>query len=284
MYSHAIFLFAVQKTEITESKGEFMNKKQQEEQERLAHEQQLEEDRKELLRLKQGVIQESDTIYEEQEPEKQYTFREKVSNFFYHNQWWLGFGAFFAVMIAVLIWQIATTVRPDMIILLLTDDDNFDICCAEKIETLFESYIDDQNNDGKVAVDVYYIPTSDKSAEQSGYTGNHEKLIAEFQTGEAVLVISDDEADKYIVPDHTLDDLEQVLGEYQETENVRFMLKDTEFVKYLSYPDSIGDDVYIGLRKVKETMDSKEKMQKVYDISLSALQKFAEQFGHSVQN
>ena len=49
----------------------------QEEQERLAHEIQLEEDKKELLKLKQGVIEQSDTIFEQHEPEKQYTLKQR---------------------------------------------------------------------------------------------------------------------------------------------------------------------------------------------------------------
>ncbi len=258
--------------------------RQKEEQERLAHEEQLKEDKKELLKLKQGVIAESDTIYEQHEEEKKYTFGEKVSNFIYHNKWWLGFAAFFLAMFGFLTWQVVTTVKPDMIILLLVDNDFFNAACASGIEELFENYIEDVNGDGEVSVDVYYIPASAETAERDGYTGDQTKLFAEFQIGEAVLVISDDGADEFIVPDSTLDDLEQYFSEYQETEGVRFMLKDTDFANRLEWDEPFDDDIYIGIRKVRKTMDSEEKMQEVYDISLPALEQFVQEFGHLKEN
>ena len=127
-------------------------------------------------------------------------------------------------------------------------------------------------------------PASAETAERDGYTGDQTKLFAEFQIGEAVLVISDDGADEFIVPDSTLDDLEQYFSEYQETEGVRFMLKDTDFANRLEWDEPFDDDIYIGIRKVRKTMDSEEKMQEVYDISLPALEQFVQEFGHLKEN
>lgn len=251
-----------------------------EEQERLTYEEQLKEEKKELLKLKQGVIDSSETIYEQHEQEKNYTFGEKVSDFFYHNKWWLGIAGFFLVMFGFLTWQLVTTVHPDMIILLLSENDLFNAGCSDGIEELFEQYIDDVNGDGEITVDVYYMPASQGTAENDGYTGDQTKLFAEFQLGEAVLVISDDGADEFIVPENNLDDLEQYFADYEETQGVRFMLKDTDFADRLEWDEPFDEDIYIGIRKVKKTMDSEEKMQEVYDISLPALKKFVEEFGH----
>nr|MDE6729936.1 hypothetical protein [Oscillospiraceae bacterium] len=84
----------------------------QKEQQRLAYEEQLRQEKLELIRLKQGVIAESDTIHEEQEEQKKYTLFQKISNFFYANQWWLGICAFFAILAGFLVWQVVTTVHP----------------------------------------------------------------------------------------------------------------------------------------------------------------------------
>lgn len=252
----------------------------QEEQKRLAYEEQLKQDKLELMRLKQGVISESETIHEEQEEEKKYTLREKISNFVYHNKWWMGIGGFFAALTGFLIWQVVTTVHPDMIILLLIDDDLFNAACSEGISELFEQYIEDINHDGETVVDVYYIPSSQETADRDGYTGDSTKLFAEFQLGEAVLVISDEDADQFIVPDSTLVNLEEYFGEYEETEEMRFMLSGTDFAEVLEWDMPFDDDIYIGIRKVRETMDSREKMQEVYDVSFPALEQFIQQFGH----
>ncbi|MDE6088821.1 MAG: SGNH/GDSL hydrolase family protein [Oscillospiraceae bacterium] len=252
----------------------------QKEQQRLAYEEQLRQEKLELIRLKQGVIEESTTIYEEHEDQKKYTIFQKISNFFYANQWWMGICGFFVVLAGFLVWQVVTTVHPDMIILLVSHNDLFHASCSEGISDIFEQYIDDINQDGEVIVDVYYMPSSPETQERDGYTGDNAKLYAEFQTGEAVLVISDSDADEFIVPEHTLVNLEEYFGDYEETEDMRFLLSGTAFADVLEYDEPLDDDIYIGIRQVRETMDSIEKMQEVYDIAFPALEKFIQEFGH----
>lgn len=254
--------------------------RQKREEEREIYEEQLRRERLELIRLKQGVIDESETIHEEHEEQRKYTFGERVSNFLYHNKWWMGIAAFFAFTVGFLIYQTATTVHPDMIVLLVVHDDLLNASCNEQIGDLFAQYIDDVNGDGKVVCDVYYIPASDDTAMRDGYTGDRTKLFAEFQTGEACLVISDEGADQFIVPDRTMTDLEEDFGEYQETQGVRFYLSDTKFAEDIGWTESkLDKDIYIGIRSVRETMDSEEMMQETFDVSYPALRKFIEQYG-----
>lgn len=253
--------------------------RQAEEERKIEYEKQLREERIELMRLKQGVIDESETIREEQEEKKKYTFREKIGNFFYHNKWWLGIGSFFTFIVVFLVYQTVTTVHPDLIVMLVADDDYFNAQCTPQIAALFEQYVGDENGDGKVTVDVYYIPASEESSLKSGFTGDSTKLFAEFQMGEALIVISDSEADNYIVPDSTLEDLEPYFGEYAQTEDFRFYLSDTQFAETVGWAEGLDEDFYIGIRKVKDTFSFKEKMQENYDIAFPALQKFIEEFG-----
>ncbi len=254
--------------------------RQKEAEQRRNYEEQLRQERLELMRLKQGVIEESETIHEEKPEEKHYTIGQKIGNFFYHNKWWMGIAAFFVFVVGFLTYSQLTQVHPDMIVLLVADDDYFYAVCGEQIEHLFEQYIEDENEDGKVKVTVYYIPSSDAKAQTDGFTGNAQKLYTEFQIGEAVLVISDDEADKRIVPEDTLYDLEADFGQYQETEQMRFRLAGTDFAKDVGWTDEpLDDDFYIGIRSVRKTMDSEEKMQEVFDISYPALKAFIQDYG-----
>ncbi|MBE6850316.1 MAG: hypothetical protein E7504_01035 [Ruminococcus sp.] len=253
--------------------------RQAEEERRIAYEKKLREERLELMRLKQGVIEESETIHEEPKEQKKYTIGQKISNFIYHNKWWMGISAFFAAIVGFLVYQTVTMVRPDLIVMLVSYDPNFSVQCTENISTLFEQYIEDENGDGKVSVDVYYIPASDEATTINAFSGDTQKLFAEFQMGEALLVISDSAADKFIVPDTTLEDLEPFFGQYQQTEAMRFYLSDTDFAEAVGWDEKLDEDIYIGIRKVRDTFDFKEKMQKNYDIAFPALQKFIEQFG-----
>ncbi|MGN0632169.1 MAG: hypothetical protein ACI4JN_12675, partial [Ruminococcus sp.] len=66
-------------------------KKQQEEYDRK-----IREERIELMRLKQGVISESETIHEEKEEKKKLSVWKKIGNFFYHSKWWLIMAVFIA--------------------------------------------------------------------------------------------------------------------------------------------------------------------------------------------
>lgn len=254
--------------------------RQKREEERIAYEEQLRQDRLELMRLKQGVIDESETIREENEEKKKYSIAERIGNFFYHNKWWMGVAAFFAFVVGFLVYQTVTTVHPDMIVLLLVHDDLLNATCNEQIGELFAQYIEDENGDGKVVCDVYYIPASDQTADRSGYTGDSTKLFAEFQIGEACIVISDEGADQFIVPEHTLTDLEEPFGQYEQTDGMRFYLSDTKFAEDIGWTEGkLDQDIYIGIRSVRDTLDSKEEMQETFDISYPALQKFIEAYG-----
>lgn len=254
--------------------------RQKREEERIAYEEQLRQDRLELMRLKQGVIDESETIREENEEKKKYSITERIGNFFYHNKWWMGVAAFFAFVVGFLVYQTVTTVHPDMIVLLLVHDDLLNATCNEQIGELFAQYIEDENGDGKVVCDVYYIPASDQTADRSGYTGDSTKLFAEFQIGEACIVISDEGADQFIVPEHTLTDLEEPFGQYEQTDGMRFYLSDTKFAEDIGWTEGkLDQDIYIGIRSVRDTLDSKEEMQETFDISYPALQKFIEAYG-----
>ncbi|MBQ2264056.1 MAG: hypothetical protein II341_01530, partial [Oscillospiraceae bacterium] len=200
-------------------------------------------------------------------------------NFFYHNKWWMGIGCFMAFVVGFLIYSTVTTVRADLVVLLVSDDDAFNAQCSYRIEEIFEQYIEDENGDGEISVDVYYIPSSEASAQMSGFTGDSTKLFAEFQIGESLLVISDLDADAFIVPDSTLDDLEPHFGDYTQTEAFRFYLHDTDFAESVGWTEPLDKDIYIGIRKVKDTFSFKEEMQENYDIAFPALRKFIEEFG-----
>ncbi len=250
---------------------------EQKEKERIAYEKRIREERIELMRLKQGLIEESETIREEEEEVRKYTLRQKLSNYFYHNKWWLWFAAFCAFVAGFLIYQQVTAVRPDMTILLISDNPDFATMCSKEISALFEQYIEDENGDGKTVVEVYYIPSSEKSAVRNMQSGESTKLFAEFQIGDSLLVISDDEADTFIEASKNLVDLEEFYPDNEHVEEYRFLLSGTDFAKAVDWPYEMDDDVYVGIRKVKPTFSDAKKMQENYDIAFPALQKLIEE-------
>ena len=67
-------------------------RREKEEAARKAHERKLNRDRIELMKLKQGIIDEDDIPKEEPQPKKEYTTWEKISNFFYLNKLYIVIG------------------------------------------------------------------------------------------------------------------------------------------------------------------------------------------------
>ena len=63
----------------------------------------LTEEKIDLIRLKQGVITESDKVFRAEEPQKQYTLWQKIGNWFYHSKWWLGIAVFVVLVAAFLV-------------------------------------------------------------------------------------------------------------------------------------------------------------------------------------
>ena len=171
---------------------------------REARDKRLEEERLELLRLKTGVITESETIHEEVPEEIHQTFWQKVGSFFYLNKWWLGMGAVFTAIAVFLVVSLATKPRPDMVVLLIGN--NQALGEESHIDKYFESFTPDNNHNGKKLVSVYYIP----------YTGNERadfansvptKLSAELQSAESVIVIGNELIGEVVTPEEYLGDV-----------------------------------------------------------------------------
>ena len=239
---------------------------QQEKEKREEYERKLLEEKKELMRLKQGLINEEEsTVHEEKEEEIKLTFGNKISNFFYHNKWWLGIAAFFTLLGVYLIYDLITTPRPDVEILMLCD--NNDVGTSVCIEDYFTDFAEDFNGNGKVLASVNYIPYSDD--EYSNYTnGVTGKLSAFLSSAEAIIIIGNQKtAEEVLVPEDTLADLSSLYPDDPHVKDWFYYLKDTKFAEKIGVPESsITDDMFLAIRKpIALANDSKEEMQKTYD-------------------
>lgn len=243
-----------------------------------AYDKKIRQERIELMRLKQGIVEEKDSIlYEAPVEEKKRSFWKKIGDFFYHNKWWLIITTCIVGIFTFLTVDYIMQVRPDMIVMVLTDDEAMQFS-GERISDYFEQFIEDENGDGKVTVAVYPIPVNDSIGEDDYYTGNGTKLSTQFQMGEAVMLITDAKANQYIYADEHLVDLEELFPDCKNIRDKGFYLRNTDFMERIGLPDKLLDrDICISLRKVTETtFDSKEDMQEHYDIAYAAFQQVME--------
>ena len=227
---------------------------------RDAYADKLRQDRLELLKLKQGVIEE---IPQDEKVEKQYTVWEKIGNFFYHNKIYVILGTMFAALAIFLIYDMVTTVRPDVAVMIIAEDENFDYV-AEDIKMLLEQYCEDCNGDGKVFVRVTYLPVN--------YTGNffHEndtvKLMGEFQGEDSIVVIADKEScEIFGIDEGVLADLSEIYPGDENVNSLGYMLSGTDFGADIGYED-LADNLFIGFRKPQSGAGlNEEKFQRNFD-------------------
>lgn len=233
---------------------------------RLGYEKKLQQEKIELLRMKQNNSNESDIIpTEETEETPERTLGQKISSFFYLNKWWLGLLAMFGIIAGFLIYDYVTKKNPDTVILFFEDNDDIDKLA---LRDYIQPFCEDFNDDGKIIPDVYYIPyTGDDQKDYS--SGTSTKLMAEMQSAEAMIVICNEKSAEAISPEYALVNLEELYPDNPHVKKYGFYLKDTEFAEKIGYSGTIDDDVYIGIRKPMKTAWASEKdMQKVYDESI----------------
>ena len=220
----------------------------------------LRQDRLELLKLKQGVIEE---IPQEAKVERQYTIWEKIGNFFYHNSIMIILGTLFAALAIFLIYDLVTVTHPDVAVMIIAEDEYFDFV-TEDMRKVFERYCEDYNGDGKVFVRVSYLPVN--------YTGNvlHDsdrvKLMGEFQGEDSIVVIADREScETFGILEGVLADLSEFYPGDENVNELGYMLSGTSLAADVVY-DDMADNLFVGFRKPQSGAGlNEEKFRKNFD-------------------
>lgn len=254
-----------------------MQQQEEDEKKREEYEAILKQDKINLLKDKQNG---SELNNDNEKTEKKYTLGQKISNFFYHNKWWLGIGCFFIIAAGYMIYDVATKVNPDMTIMLLANDDLIYEKTAA-VQELFGEYCGDRNGDGEINVSVYYMPLSEyiKNNQAEMYVSSQTQLTALLQTDSNLLIIADDESSALLREDDVLLSLEKYYPDNKNVKDTGFFLSDTNFAEKIGYTgDSIADDVYIGIRKVQKNASYADSMREHFNEDFEVLKEFINDF------
>ena len=153
------------------------------------------EERIELLKMKQGLIEESEIIPENEHvkmPELHGWAR--FANFFYHNKAFILLGAFFAFVITVLTVQLVTKEKDDLYVLVVAFDENSELGWRTiDLERALERYCPDFDGNGKVNVTVNYIDHTSQNIISQYDQAQAQKLTVEFMSASAQLIITDEQ-------------------------------------------------------------------------------------------
>lgn len=247
---------------------------EKEEKEREVYNNKLMQDKVELIKMKQGMSDKDMSAKEEEK--KNYTIKEKIGNFIYHNKLWIIMFVIFGGMAGFMVHDYVTKDNPDMTIMVLVDDYELSMK-SDKIEEILNEYIEDVNENGEAHVTVYYMPVSE---DLDPYTlqANSTKFFALMQDGETMMVMADSVIAERLMPEKTLEDLSQHFPENENVKGYGFYLSETDFAKEIEYPEEFSDDIYIGIRKVKEGVKYSKEMQENYDVAYKVLEKLIERY------
>lgn len=239
---------------------------------REAYERRILEEKKELLRLKQGAIEESETIHEEKPKEIKLTFWQKVKNFFYHNKWWLGMATVLVLIAGFLIYDLASKERPDLVVMVLAQND--ELGYGEHLTDYITQFTEDFNNNGEILASVYYIPYTE-NINTNYANGIDTKLTVELQSADSMIIIGGDEITEIMSPEDTLVDLEELFPDNPNVDGYKFYLKGSAFAEKLGISeDALTDDLFLAIRKPASLMSaSLDDMQEAYDKDFPVFEK-----------
>ena len=245
---------------------------EREREERREHERQLAADRLELMKLKSGVIEESETIHEEHEEKRELSFKEKLGNFWYHYKVRVIFAAFLIAVVTFIVVDEIKRVRPDLTVMMIANN-GLSFREAE-LEAFFEKYAEDKNGDGEVKVMMLMMPLDPESSDMT-QVSNRNKLMAQIQEGDDILMIIDSNTeDTYrAMLKHDLDK-DFPGNKYIDSDglslNFKFLAEDLKF-------ENMPNDIHLNLRIPTETLgDSRKQMQEYYDEAFVVFKRIVE--------
>ncbi|MDD6278816.1 MAG: hypothetical protein PUA81_03375 [Oscillospiraceae bacterium] len=260
----------ISKINEAEEKQRELQRKQEEREKkkRDAYERRLLEEKKELIRLKQGQITESEMISEQPEQKIKLTPWQKIKNFFYQNKWWLGIASVLAALAVFLIYDIVSKERPDSIVMVVTQNEELNNCTG--LADYFEQFTSDSNGNGEILTTVHYIPYSDNPQTNYAY-GVDTKLTVEFESADAVMVIAGSKLSDAFVPEDVFTDLSEIYPGNPHVKGCRFYLKGTDFAEKIGVSDDvITEDLYLAIREPVSLMYcDKDEMEKTYNKDFS---------------
>ena len=167
------------------------NGKRETDEERAARDR---EERIALLKMKQGLIEESEIIPETGygEPPKENVLQ-RLSSFVYRNKMFVILGVLFAAIAAFIIYQFATREKEDLHVLLVAYDENsMMMLYSEDIARALEQYCPDFDGNGKVHVSVNFIDRSQRGGTSQYDDTQRQRLTSELEYGTAMLIITDE--------------------------------------------------------------------------------------------
>ena len=249
------------------------------EQERKDYKKQLDNEKIELVKLKSGVIDESDIIKEEAPEVIKLSKKEWLKNFWWHNKIIIILVVFAIAVVSYITYDSLSRVKPDIKVMMTVN--NGLVNRTEEVADYFERFCPDINGDGEVNVQILSAPLTEDTDDYVQIQKYQEVYLANMQMGEIIFILTDDKTDADIYSDNESDNLlSDVSSDFADNEFVTskgLSLKGDYIEDVFKYHTNYPQDIYLGMRApIKTLKDSKDDMKKNYNKAYEIFKSMAE--------
>ena len=251
---------------------EALKRAERQKQAEKAREKRIQQDKIELMKLKSGVIEQSETMKEEHDQIRELHGIEKLKNIWYHFKWIILFVIFLIAVCTYIIINTASRTTPDLTVLMVAD--NGLQYRQEELETFFEKYAEDTNGDGDTKVSVIIAPLDSTSNDQM-FISNQSKVMGTIQAGDCLMFITDSNTDdtiKSILKSDLSDDFpgNKYINEQGLSLNMKLFAREVKF-------ENLPNDVVLSIMQPTETISVSEKdMKEKYKANFKVFKKIAD--------
>ena len=202
--------------------------------EREEHEEKLKAERIELMKLRAGA-EADESVFKEEHPEKTYTKKEKLENFWYHYKWRV-IGITVCSFLAIfLIYDVVSQIDSDASVMMLTESYEMSLY-QENVGNYLQTLSEDYNEDGHIQISSVYMNTNDSTgANYEMALANQVKLMAELQDSNMMLILAtkaDIDALEYA---EGLIDVRPLFPDDPNATELGYLLDNTEFAARCGY-------------------------------------------------
>lgn len=209
-----------------------------------------------IKKMKQGLIDNTENeeyIKEKEEAEKiPVSFKEKLTNFWYHYKWTVFVVGFFVIGGAILTAQSIFTEKYDTTVLLCSHT-YYEESVIENLSTKLADYVDDIDGNGKKSVGVFQAYYKEESGvEVTDYEKSLQaRIMAEITSGENCIFIMEKALLDDLASKGAFADLNEMLSLNEKDAVYGVNIKDSRLFANKSF-DNTKDDLYIAIRIYKD--------------------------------
>lgn len=240
----------------------------------------LNDDKRELLKLKQGLVSEEETVIKESRYKKtELKGKAKAANFLYYYKIHIIVIVFFAAVAAFLVYDTLSKEVKDIRILTVASTLDANTALYMKVEDIaqgFEAFCPDFDKNGNVHVENYNINMS-ATVDSDYYYSSQAKLYGETATGTAQIYMGDmktfvdfigeaESSEMFVNLKQLYPDDKNIVNDYF------YKVKGSALTDAANWTESCPDDMYIAVRTVYNGMvNNAESMKEPHERALTVL-------------